>query len=77
MLTINIHDAKTQLSKLLVRVESGEEIIIARGGKPVARIIPLENRNKNRRPGSAKGRFRLTDDFFAPLPDNVIDEFER
>lgn len=62
--TVNIHEAKTHLSKLLERVESGEEIIIARSGKPVARLCALANkeaRAKKRKPGFAKGLFSDTD----------------
>lgn len=65
---INIHDAKTHFSKLLNRVESGEEIIIAKAGKPVARLSPLVRKIKKREPGSAKGRVVLKKGFTEPLP---------
>lgn len=75
METVNIHRAKTQLSKLIERVCEGEEIVIARGGKPVARLVPLERR-RPRELGSMKGRIRIGKDFNAPLPDELLDLFE-
>jgi antitoxin (DNA-binding transcriptional repressor) of toxin-antitoxin stability system len=65
---VNVHEAKTHLSKLLKRVLKGEEVIIARAGRPIARLSALPKRGK-RIPGSAKGMFTMTDDFDAPLPD--------
>ena len=73
--TINIHQAKTQLSRLIERVCAGEEIIIARGGKPVARLAPLEPR-RPRRLGLLKGKIWVAKDFNAPLPDDLLDLFE-
>jgi prevent-host-death family protein len=64
--TINIHAAKTNLSRLLERVEKGEEILIARNGMPVARLAPLES--AKRRPGRLRGKVRLLQDFDDPLP---------
>jgi len=69
METINIHDAKTHFSKLLVRVHSGEEIIISKAGKPYAKLIPLEKQT-HRKPGIAKGR--VTKAFFEPLPEEEL-----
>jgi len=64
---INVHAAKTQLSRLLLRVEAGEEIIIARGGKPVARLVPLEAAKAPQRvPGRLKGKI-------PPPPDSAFD----
>ncbi len=77
MTTINIHEAKTHLSRFLVRVEEGEEIIIARAGKPVARLIPMDRRRDRRCFGADQGLFEVPDDFDAPLPDDLLDEFER
>jgi prevent-host-death family protein len=74
---INIHEAKTNLSRLLVRVEMGEEIILARDGKPVARLAPLEAKSAQRRLGSAAGEFQVPDDFNAPLPPEIEDPFWR
>ncbi len=76
LVTINIHDAKTQLSKLLQRVMAGEEIIIAKAGKPVARLVPFTQKPMERVPGSAKGKIWIAPDFQAPLPDDILDAFE-
>ncbi|HEX21699.1 MAG TPA: type II toxin-antitoxin system Phd/YefM family antitoxin [Actinobacteria bacterium] len=76
MATINVHEAKTNFSKLLSRVESGEEIVIAKAGKPVAKMMPLANKVDFRKSGSAKGRVVIKKDFFAPLPDEILKEFE-
>jgi prevent-host-death family protein len=74
---VNVHEAKTHLSRILARVEAGEEIVIARGGKPVAALVPLATPASGRRPGSARGRVTVRDDFDAPLPDEVIEDFAR
>ena len=74
--TVNIHEAKTHLSKLLQQVMAGEEIIIAKSGMPLARIVPYEQKPKQRIPGSAKGQIRIAPDFDAPLPDEILDAFE-
>ena len=66
MQTINVHEAKTHLSRLLERVEAGEEIVLARNGKAVARLVPVGR--VARRPGGMKGRIRIRRDFDAPLP---------
>ncbi|MSQ48870.1 MAG: type II toxin-antitoxin system Phd/YefM family antitoxin [Betaproteobacteria bacterium] len=73
--TVNIHEAKTQLSRLIERVCAGEEIIIARGGRPVARLAPLAPR-RPRRLGLLKGKIWVAKDFNAPLPDDLLDLFE-
>ncbi len=70
---INIHEAKTNFSKLLARVNSGEEIIIARSGKPCARLIPF-NKAKKRVSGIAQGK--VTDAFFEPLPEEELKNWE-
>jgi prevent-host-death family protein len=68
MSQINIHQAKSQLSRLVERAASGEEIIIAKAGKPVARLTAIEKRTRRtRRPGGLKGRLWVADDFDAPL----------
>jgi len=69
MTTVNVHEAKTHLSKLLQRAECGEEIIIARAGKPIARLAPLEKRPKNRVPGLDRGLVIIHPDFDDPLPE--------
>jgi antitoxin (DNA-binding transcriptional repressor) of toxin-antitoxin stability system len=72
---VNIHEAKTHFSKLLERVQQGEEIIIAKAGEPIAQLKALPKR-KGRRPGSAKGLITVPDSFFDPLPDDVMRYFE-
>ena len=76
MTIVNVHQAKTQLSKLLVAVEAGEEVVIARAGRPVARLVGLEPVAPRRRLGLLKGRFTVPDDFDAPLPDDVLALFK-
>ena len=72
---ININEAKTKLSELIVRVESGEEITIARAGKPVARLVPIHEHQGKRTAGLAKGKVTVRDDFDAPLPAEILAEF--
>ncbi len=74
---VNIHEAKTHLSRLLNRVCQGEEIIIAKAGKPIARLVPIAGRIKRRLPGSARGKITVSDDFDAPLPETYLKEFEK
>ena len=71
MVTVNVHEAKTHLSRLLARVEAGEDVVIARGGKPVARLVQFQKRGK-RQFGSMKGRIELDDSFFDPLPEEEL-----
>ena len=73
---VNIHEAKTHLSRLVERAERGEEIIIARSGRPVARLVPLEGQERPRVFGRMRGKIRVADDFDAPLPDEILDQFE-
>lgn len=74
---VNVHEAKTQFSKLLKRVERGEEVVIARAGRPVARICPLATSMRpNRTPGTGKGFFAHIDQLLAPLPDEIQRFFE-
>ncbi len=75
MAEVNVHEAKTHLSRLLRRVQAGEEIVIARGGKPVARLVPVRERGR-RKLGEDRGAYRVPDDFNAPLPEAVLREFE-
>jgi prevent-host-death family protein len=75
--TVNLHEAKTHLSRLLARVERGEEIVIERGNRPVARLLPYAPRSAQRVLGGDRGRVRIADDFDAPLPEAVLAEFER
>ena len=73
--TYNIHDAKTHFSRLLQRVLAGEEVVIAKAGKPVARIVPVRSTTE-RRPDQYLDRIWIADDFDAPLPDELLDAFE-
>lgn len=75
MIQVNIHEAKTHLSRLLRRVAGGEEVVIARAGRAVARIVPVDG-TSTRRLGTDEGAFSVPDDFDAPLPDEVLAEFE-
>ena len=68
MTTVNIHEAKTHLSKLLVRVSNGEKIIIAKAGKPIAVLSPIQEKVKQRIPGSDAGKVTMMDNFDDPLP---------
>jgi antitoxin (DNA-binding transcriptional repressor) of toxin-antitoxin stability system len=68
-----MHEAKTHLSKLIAE---GKEVIIARYGEPVARLVPLRSPAAKRIPGSARGKFTVPPEFFEPLPDEIIDAFE-
>jgi prevent-host-death family protein len=72
MATITIHKAKTQLSKLIEQACRGEEVIIARGSKPVVRLVAIEESEGNRIPGAWKGKISYTDDAFAPLTDQEL-----
>jgi prevent-host-death family protein len=73
--TVNIHEAKTHLSRLVERVEAGEEVVIARAGRPVARLIPYRTRTVPRAAGLWRGRVSLSADFDA-TPEGVIADFE-
>lgn len=71
---VNIHEAKTHLSRLVGRAEAGEEIVIARAGRPAARLVPA--RREGERPlGTFRGEIRISDDFDAPLPPDVASGF--
>jgi len=74
--TVNVFEAKTNLSKLIARVEKGEDVIIARAGKPVARLTQLKPEKKPIVFGLMKGQIWVADDFDDPLPDEVLAEFE-
>jgi prevent-host-death family protein len=73
---VNVHEAKTHFSRLLARVAAGEEIVIAKGDRPVARLVPYTP-EPQRRFGLDRERFTVPDDFDAPLPDDIVDAFER
>ena len=76
MPTINIHAAKTHLSRLLDAAAAGEEVIIARTGKPVALLVPVTPVPPKRRPGLLAGKLPVADDFDDPLPGDVLAGFE-
>lgn len=71
MVTVNVHEAKTHLSRLLTRVENGEEVIIARNGSPVAKLVRNKPAGK-RQPGTLKGKITIPDSFFDPLPEEEL-----
>jgi prevent-host-death family protein len=73
--TYNIHEAKTHFSRLVQRVLAGEEVVIAKAGKPVAKIVPVEP-ERLREPDRYRGRVRIAKDFDAPLPADLLDSFE-
>lgn len=73
---VNIHEAKTQFSKLVESAINGEETIIAKSGKPVAKLISISPDKLKRRPGVLKGKIKIADDFDAPLPDDVLNSFQ-
>ncbi len=72
MAVFNIHEAKTHFSKLLERVLKGEEVVIAKAGKPVARILPIVTNISTRTPGNDKGKVIIMPDFDAPLEEFAV-----
>jgi prevent-host-death family protein len=74
--TVNIHQAKTHLSKLIDTVVAGGEVVIAKAGKPVAKLVPLAPEGRQRKLGTLKGKIRVPDDFDTPLPAQVLAAFE-
>lgn len=72
---VNLYTAKTNLSELVDRAAEGEEIVIAKAGVPMARLVPLHTRDRNRRPGGWEGRTFVATDFDAPLPEDVLKAF--
>ena len=76
-ITVNIHEAKTHLSRLLARVMGGEEIIIAKAGKPIAKLVPYGVPSQQRVPGTAKGKIWISEDLDEPLPEEILESFER
>ena len=75
MIVVNVGQAKTQFSRLLARVEAGEDVVIARRGKPVVRLVVCKPRKK-RRPGRLKGKIVIPDDFFDSLPEEELKAWE-
>jgi prevent-host-death family protein len=76
MTTVNIHEAKTHLSRLVDEVAAGAEIIIAKAGKPMARLSPISMSIRKKRLGLLKGKIKVPDDFNAPLDDETLSAFE-
>ena len=76
MTKINIYEAKTQLSKLVEQAAAGQDVVIARGGKPVARLTRLQAPQRKIRFGLLKGKVKVAKDFDAPLTDDVLGQFE-
>lgn len=76
MPTVNIFEAKTQFSKLVQMVEHGQDVVIARAGKPVARLTKIDPPKRTIVYGLLKGKIHVADDFDAPLPDEILAEFE-
>ena len=73
---LNLYEAKTSLSKLVDRAAAGEEIIIAKAGRPLAKLVPLRENELPRSPGGWEGKVYIAEDFDAPLPDELLDAFE-
>lgn len=76
MKSVNTHEAKTQFSRLLRRVAAGEEITIANRGVPVARLVPVRSDKPRRKLGELEGQIWISDDFDAPLPEDILAAFE-
>ena len=75
MSIVNIHQAKTHLSRLLVQVEAGDDVVIARNGKPVARLVRFRDRGE-RRFGALRGKINIDESFFDPLPESELTSWE-
>lgn len=73
---VNIHEAKTNLSRLIEEVTGGAEVVIAKAGKPVAKLVPIGRGGRVRKPGFLRGKIRIAADFDAPLPTELLDAFE-
>jgi len=77
MKVVTIHAAKTHLSRLIEEVNEGEQVVIARGKDPVARLVPIKPQKKGRTFGAMRGRAKVGRRFFEPLPDEEIESWER
>ena len=75
MVTVNVHEAKTHLSRLLAEAEAGEDVVIARNGKPVAKLVPYAPKGK-RQFGTLKGKIKIDERFFEPLPEEELKLWE-
>jgi prevent-host-death family protein len=76
METVTIHKAKTELSRLIEKACRGEEIVIARGKKPVVRLVAIEDPQGQRKPGALRGKLKVGPEFFEPLPSEELDAWE-
>ena len=76
MAQVNIHEAKTHLSQLLSRAVLGEDIVIAKAGKPIVRLVPVEEPLQDRILGQDEGLFTVAEDFNDPLPEDILSAFE-
>lgn len=74
---VSVGEARINLSRLLARAKAGEQIIIAKAGKPIARLVPLAEKSTRRVPGTAKDQVFLASDFNAPLPEEILKAFEQ
>lgn len=72
---LNLYDAKTHLSSLVDQAAAGKEIVIAKNGRPMAKLVPIRQDPKQRKPGHAKGKIHISPDFDAPLPDHILKGF--
>ncbi len=77
MAVVTIHVAKTHLSQLLARVEGGEEIVLARGRQPIARLVPYRRPAAKRQFGALRGVVSVGPEFFEPLPEDELTDWER
>jgi prevent-host-death family protein len=75
MATVSVYNARAEFSRLIERALAGEEIVITRRGKPAVRLVPVEQARTPRKPGALKGLFEVTDEFFEPLPDDILEAF--
>jgi prevent-host-death family protein len=75
MAAVNIHEAKTHLSRLLADVERGEEVVITRAGAPVAKLVPFRGDRVRRTPGALRGQIWIAPDFDDPLPEDILKAF--
>ncbi len=76
MTIVNIHEAKTHFSKLVELAANGEEIIIAKAGKPTVKLVPILSSKPKRKPGRLKGKIKIASDFNEPLPEEMLRDFE-
>lgn len=74
--TVNIHEAKTHLSRLVDEVSAGKELVIAKAGKPMAKLVPIKAVKPKRKPGFLKGKIKISQDFDAPLPEDLLAVWE-